>query len=163
VPAPLHSYSYALNNPIDILDPDGLSPLTLAKRVVGAGIRQLRAITRGQALRGLKRGGDVKAESRAIAKKLAKDYSKNNGGCGKVSKHLPEEPKVPHYHGLGPNGDQLPGHIFFDFLMSILDSNGNGEILDAEDVFDLFNPIPGLTYQDYFPSQPVNPYCPGCI
>lgn len=81
-------------------------------------------------------------------------------GRGKVTHPESHGLGERHIHPLGPDGERLPGHIFGEeLLLSIFDSNGNGEILDAEDVFDLFNPIPGVKYSNYFPKQTPNPYC----
>jgi hypothetical protein len=160
----LYPYAYALDNPLGFGDPNGYSPYSLVKLIPRAGTRFVRWLTRQQAIEAFLRELDVKASSLREARKLGKDISKACGGGGKVTHPEIHGPGESHIHALGPGGERLPGHIFVEeVLLSILDSNGNGEILDAEDVFDLLNPIPGVKYSDYFPKEKVNPYCPYCL
>ena len=109
-------YAYAGSDPINANDPAGLAPWALIERVWSGGVRVIRYITRGEALRlFMKNGEGVATDSAKAARALAKDASRSAGGAGKACKNIPKKPnQLPHFHPLGPNGEQLPGHIFYD-------------------------------------------------
>src|SRR5712691_9804947 len=60
-------------------------------------------------------GEGVATDSAKAARALAKDASRSAGGAGKACKEIPKNPNhLPHFHPLGPNGERLPGHVFYD-------------------------------------------------
>jgi RHS repeat-associated protein len=152
-------YAYANNNPIFFTDPDGKNVFALVERIAH-GIKVVKNLKRAEALRKVGQGADVAAASGKDAKKLAKDVSKANGGGGGASsaeQHVIDkgtgELGVRHYHALDDKGKHLPGagHVFVleslkAFGAAVLDVNGNGKLLDPQDMGqlanDLLNPLP---------------------
>ena len=146
----LDLYAYCDSDPINRVDGDG-HIWRQVERVLGGGIRILRKIGRGEAIRLITRGEDVATNRAKAGRTLARDVSLLSDGTGKASDlECHGEEMTSHYHALDERGRHLEGagHVFVDpelrsvpWWIPFLDSNNNQEF-DPEDFIDILSPVP---------------------
>jgi RHS repeat-associated protein len=144
-------YAYVDNDPVNYVDPEGASlrrVLIVGEQLFEAGLVGLR-----KAFSAMRSADGVRASSLKEAEDFARKYSTESGGPGGFDidpgHKLPSGSRgEPHLHGIGPGGERLPGHVWWDkagvFLVSMADANGDG-VLDDLDVATMCDPF-GTTY-----------------
>ncbi|MBX3263378.1 MAG: RHS repeat-associated core domain-containing protein, partial [Labilithrix sp.] len=150
----LNFYVYCDGDPINRIDTDGHFWREV-ERVFGAGIRVVRNITRGEAQRIVKGGGDVATNRTKATRSLTKDVSP----AGKSSRlECHGDGMTSHVHALDEQGRHLEGagHSFVDSSLKStyipeLDLNEDGNV-DAMEPFELFTPWLPFFPQEYLPS-----------
>ncbi len=101
-------YSYALNNPMKFVDPNGESPLKYFIRLVDEGVR---AVSRATARRAARNGQDIFVSgegSKAAQSSLAREAY----GRGNIVRHSRQEGSLPHLQPKKRTGRLRTGHIF---------------------------------------------------
>lgn len=153
-------FAYAADDPISIIDINGLGWFRIARKVAG-GVKLVgKKMSEGAAVREYLKGVDVGTELASDAKKAAAKASQKCGGGGRCSKIEKHEMKgggrgEDHVHGLDANGDHIKVenrsvHIFITGAAAILgviadavlDGNENGVYFEPEDAGELLNPLP---------------------
>ena len=156
-------YEYGASAPQMYVDPCGAAPWTVIHRAYKtfAGIIRGRRVRLDVASSLIRNGGDLVVRSKNEAVALGKAISRRCGGGGHVDidpRHVIRNRVTGatgrgnrHLHVLGPGGDRLPGHIFYDIAAYLLlfgdvlhettDTNGDGAI-DATEWLEFANPLP---------------------
>ncbi len=154
-------YGYVFEDPVNRIDIEG-AIWRQVTRILGGGIRVVRAITRGEAITLRKAGKDVATNRAKAARTLAKDVSEASGAPAECLKDPPHRPgQLPHYHSYDAQGNRIEGHTFYDpglktvvpWYIEFLDSNNNDRF-DGQDLFDLLSPVPIFW-------DALDPYTPG--
>ncbi len=143
-------FAYATNNPMNLIDPKGLS---IAGKIINLGFRgfkKLGNVTKRAAKEAAEQGEDILAKNRDVAEEIARA-----AGGGKRPTHHPphgpaEEGYRSHYHPFPGNGGP---HIFYSILAiiaSFLDPFDaiSGELADFEDLDLDGNGIPDWKEED---------------
>jgi uncharacterized protein RhaS with RHS repeats len=126
----INLYGFVQNNPVNLIDPYGLS---WAGKIVNLGVRGMKTLGRvtfKRAVKEAKSGEDIIAKNRKTAQEIARKM-----GNGKKPIHdRPHGPVNegyrPHYHA----HDRKGGHIFYSILAFA------GSLLDPFDAEALANP-----------------------
>lgn len=140
-------YAYVGNDPINLIDISGTSKPGLVGRIITwfgtqPVVRNIGRVSAEQARSLMRRGGGVLCENEAKAKQFATEISEREGGGGRVVKDPGHRGGDPHYHGLGPNGERLPGHSWWTKgLLFLFDTDNSGDISPRE-TLDVVCPLP---------------------
>ncbi len=147
----LNLYAYAGNNPQSMVDPSGNEGQLIGRIIKWCGahlpvVQDIGRVSEKEGRSLMRRGDGVVSESQQEAKRFAAKYSTIEGGPGGVEMDPGHNDGDPHYHGIGPDGDRLPGHSWWSAgVLLLLDENGNGR-LDWGDIEAVDNFLPGPVF-----------------
>lgn len=133
-----HFYSYASNDPINFIAPNGLSPVKTVGWVIKLskkGYKLIKKVSGEEALKAVKKGENIIANSHAEARKLARKASEKKKPIRDPA-HKPGEGQMPHYH---PN-PRSGGHIFYSIAPLLTFSHHTGGAWWGE-ALDFVNPL----------------------
>ena len=100
-------YAYAENDPVNWIDPNGLSVLKIIS-LCEKGYKVIKTVGWKEAVKAVRKGENVLSGSHAEAKRLARAASSKKKPIRDPA-HKPEEGQMPHYHPNPRNGS----HVFY--------------------------------------------------
>jgi RHS repeat-associated protein len=129
-------YTYVGNDPMNLIDPDGESPVSWAVKLVKGGLKKTKTfLDKKHAIRARQRGENVKASTRQMAGEI--EYAAANDP-GKVIRHSGHKltdgsgkTGAPHFQTKGKSG-----HTFYSTASATL-----GGIITALEVIEQFDPF----------------------
>lgn len=137
--AGINTYSYVDSNPLNFVDPEGLSEIKIIKLCI-KGYKVIRNASFRDAVTAARNGEDVLATSHSEAKQIARAASKGKRLLSDPA-HKPEKGQMPHYH---PN-PKTGSHVFYSIAAAMTFSHyvNCHDCVEEKlaDVGDFFNPL----------------------